>query len=133
MARTKPPYTPEFRTEAVRLARSSGRPPSEIARDLGCCTETLKSWMRQAAIDEGKVEGPTRDEREELRRLRRENRILREEREILKKAALGSTGRCNTEDGLVSTGRWVDGADGPAGVPGRERSNADHIEDAGDD
>jgi len=89
MARTKPPYTPEFRTEAVRLTRTSGRPPSEIARDLGCCTETLKSWMRQAAIDEGKVEGPTSDEREELRRLRRENRILREEREILKKAALG--------------------------------------------
>jgi len=72
---------------AVRLTRTSGRPPSEIARDLGCCTETLKSWMRQAAIDEGKVEGPTSDEREELRRLRRENRILREEREILKKAA----------------------------------------------
>ena len=85
MARTKPPYTPEFRTEAVRLARTSGRPPAEIARDLGCCTETLKSWMRQSAIDGGKAEGLTSDEHEELRRLRRENRILREEREELRR------------------------------------------------
>jgi transposase len=87
MARTKPPYTPEFRSEAVRLARISGLPPAQIARDLGCCTETLKSWMRQAAINEGKAEGLTSEEREELRRLRREVRILREERDILKKAA----------------------------------------------
>jgi transposase len=87
MPRTRPPYTPEFRSEAVRLARSAGQPPAQIARDLGCCTETLKSWMRQAAIDEGKAEGLTSEEREELRRLRREVRILREEREILKKAA----------------------------------------------
>jgi transposase len=87
MARTRPPYTPEFRSEAVRLARSSGQRPSEIARDLGCCTETLKSWINQAAIDEGRAEGLTSEEREELRRLRREVRILREERDILKKAA----------------------------------------------
>ena len=87
MARTKPPYTPEFRSEALRLVRSSGRPPAQIARDLGCCTETLKSWMRQTAINEGKAEGLTSEEREELRRLRREVRILREERDILKKAA----------------------------------------------
>jgi len=87
MPRTRPPYTPEFRSEAVRLARSSGQPPAQIARDLGCCTETLKSWLRQTEIDEGKAEGLTSEEREELRRLRRENRLLREEREILKKAA----------------------------------------------
>jgi transposase len=86
MARTRAPYTPEFRSEAVRLARSSGRPPAEIARDLGCCTETLKSRMRQTAIDAGKAEGLTSDEREELRRLRRQVRILREERDILKKS-----------------------------------------------
>ena len=87
MPRSRPPYTPEFRSEAVRLAHSSGQPPSQIARDLGCCTETLKSWMRQTAINEGKAEGLTSEEREELRRLRREVRILREERDILKKAA----------------------------------------------
>ena len=87
MARTRPPYTQEFRSEAVRLARTAGQPQAQIARDLGCCTETLKSWIRQAAIDEGKAEGLTSEEREELRRLRREVRILREERDILKKAA----------------------------------------------
>jgi len=87
MGKTKPPYPPEFRAEAVRLARSSGRPLSEIARDLGCSLESLRHWVKQTRIDVGEVEGLTSDEREELRRLRRENRILREEREILKKAA----------------------------------------------
>ena len=87
MGKTKPPYPPEFRAEAVRLARSSGRPLSEIARDLGCSLASLRHWVKQTRIDVGEVEGLTSDEREELRRLRRENRILREEREILKKAA----------------------------------------------
>ena len=87
MGKTKPPYPPEFRAEAVRLARSSGRPLSEIARDLGCSLESLRHWVKQTKVDVGEVEGLTSDEREELRRLRRENRILREEREILKKAA----------------------------------------------
>ena len=87
MGKTRPPYPPEFRAEAVRLARSSGRPLSEIAGDLGCSTESLRHWVKQTRIDVGEVEGLTSDEREELRRLRRENRILREEREILKKAA----------------------------------------------
>ena len=85
MGKTRPPYPPEFRAEAVRLARSSGRPLSEIAGDLGCSTESLRHWVRQTKVDVGEVEGLTSDEREELRRLRRENRILREEREILKK------------------------------------------------
>jgi len=87
MGKTKPPYPPEFRAEAVRLARSSGRPLSEIARDLGCSLESLRHWVKQTKVDVGEVEGLTSDEREELRRLRRENRILREERKILKKAA----------------------------------------------
>ena len=87
MGRTKPPYTPEFRSEAVRLARSSGRPLREIADDLGCSLESLRHWIKQTKMDAGEAQGLTTDEREELRRLRRENRILREEREILKKAA----------------------------------------------
>lgn len=87
MGKTKPPYTPEFRAEAVRLARTSGRRLSEIARDLGCSTESLRHWVQQTQVDAGEREGLTTEEREELRRLRRENKLLREEREILKKAA----------------------------------------------
>ena|SRR5215813_4566814 len=82
------PYPPEFRTEAIRLARTSGRPHAQIARELGMTSETLRLWLKQADLDAGKrSDGLTSDEQEELRRLRRENRILREEREILKKAA----------------------------------------------
>jgi transposase len=87
VGKTRPPYPPEFRQEAVRLVRSSGRPSAEIARDLGCSLESLRHWLKQTRIDAGEAPGLTSDEREELRRLRRENRVLREEREILKKAA----------------------------------------------
>lgn len=83
----KPPYPPEFRAEAVQLAKSSGKSVSKIAKDVGICPETLRSWIKQSEIDSGEREGLTTTELEELRQLRRENRILREEREILKKAA----------------------------------------------
>jgi transposase len=82
------PYAPEFRAEAIRLARTSGKPHAQIARELGMTGETLRLWLKQADVDEGKrSDGLTTEEQEELRRLRRENRILREERQILKKAA----------------------------------------------
>jgi transposase len=78
------PYPPEFRAEAIRLARTSGKPHGEIAQDVGMTSETLRLWLKQADLDEGKRhDGLTSEEQEELRRLRRENRILREEREIL--------------------------------------------------
>jgi transposase len=86
MPRTRPPYPPEFRAEAIKLARSSGKPLSELARDLGVSAETLRNWLKQEQIDTGKRDGITTDEREELRRLRKENKILREEREVLRKA-----------------------------------------------
>jgi transposase len=82
-----PPYSLEFRQEAVRLLRSSGRSIPQLAAELGCSPQSLRNWGRQLDIDDGKAAGLTSDEREELRRLRRENRILAEEREILKKAA----------------------------------------------
>lgn len=81
------PYPPEFRREAVALVRRGGRPLREIAHDLGVSSESLRLWVTQSAVDAGEQPGPTSEEREELRRLRREVRVLREEREILKKAA----------------------------------------------
>lgn len=87
MPRTKPPYPPEFRREAVELVRVSGKPIAQVASDLGVSDQTLRNWVKQADVDAGKREGLTSEEREELRRLRRENRTLLQEREILKKAA----------------------------------------------
>lgn len=82
------PYPPAYRAEAIRLARTSEKAHAQIARELGLTTETLRLWLKQADVDEGKrSDGLSSEEQEELRRLRRENRILREEREILKKAA----------------------------------------------
>ena len=87
MPKSKPPYPLEFRREAIELVRLSGKPLVQIARDLGVSDMTLRNWIKQADVDQGKREGLTSDEREELRRLRRENRTLMMEREILKKAA----------------------------------------------
>ena len=82
MGKTKPPYAPEFRAEAVRLIRRSGLTQSQVSRDLGVSTFTLRSRLQQAEIDSGERGGLTMDERDQLCRLRRENKVLREEREI---------------------------------------------------
>ena len=89
MPRTHPPYPPEFRAEAVRLARGSDKSIPILAADLGISSEALRHWLRQAGADEGRGQPGelTTDEREELRRLRRENHILKQEREIVRKAA----------------------------------------------
>jgi transposase len=87
MPNPKPPYPPEFRAEAVRLARQPGHSVRGLAKDLGISNETLRLWIRQTAVDHGEAPGLSTDERAELVRLRRENRTLRIEREILKKAA----------------------------------------------
>lgn len=87
MPKSHPPYPPEFRSEAVRLARSGEIPIPQLARDLGISAQTLRNWVGQALVDDGLAQGLTSSEREELRHLRREVRVLREEREILKEAA----------------------------------------------
>lgn len=87
MPNPKPPYPPEFRAEAVRLAREPGYSIRRVAMDLGISNESLRRWVMQADVDQGDSPGLTTDERAELVRLRRENRTLRTEREILKKAA----------------------------------------------
>lgn len=81
-------YTPEQKADAVRMVRQAGN-LSKIARDLDLTESSLRNWVQQAEVDEG--HGPegalTSEEREELRRLRRENRTLEMERDFLKKAA----------------------------------------------
>jgi transposase len=82
-------FTDEFKAKAVELVRSSGKSVATIAADLDLTASSLGVWVRQAETDAGR--GPagslTSDERDELARLRKENRVLKEEREILKKAA----------------------------------------------
>ena len=88
MPKTRPPFPPEFRREAVKLMRDSDKPLSQLAKDLGVSEQTLRTWRRQAQRDAGqRDDGLTSDQAEELRRLRRENRTLQMEREVLKKAA----------------------------------------------
>ena len=81
------PYTDEFKREAVRLLRTGERTIPQLAKDLGVSPQSLRNWSTQLDVDEGRAEGLSSAEREELKRLRRENRVLAEEREILKKAA----------------------------------------------
>ena len=87
MPNSRPPYAPEFRQQMVDLVRA-GRTPEELSREFEPTAQSIWNWVRQAERDQGvRVDGLKTDEKEELRRLRRENKVLREEREILKKAA----------------------------------------------
>ena len=85
--RTRPPYPEEFRREAVALVRRERRSVPDVAESLGCSQQSLRAWLKQDQFDAGeRRDGLTSDEREGLRRLRRENRRLLQEREILKRA-----------------------------------------------
>jgi transposase len=87
MPRTHPPYAPEYRRRIIELART-GRPIAQLAREFEASANAIRKWVKQSGLDEGlRRDGLTTAEREELNRLRRENRVLREEREILSKAA----------------------------------------------
>lgn len=81
------PHPPEFRQRAVELARLRDKPIAQIAEDLGISESCLRNWMAQADVDEGRRDGITSREREELIALRREARTLKLENEILKRAA----------------------------------------------
>ena len=87
MAKTHRPYPPEFRQRIVELVRK-GRTPEELGRQFEPSAQCIGNWVRQADRDAGRrPDGLTTTDQEELRRLRRENKLLREERDILKKAA----------------------------------------------
>jgi transposase len=89
MGRTKRPrrsFSRQFKAEVVDLVRQPGNTPASVARDLDLTESAVRGWVRQAEIDDGGRDGLTSAEREELSRLRKENRVLREERDILKRA-----------------------------------------------
>jgi transposase len=83
---TRPPYPPQFKEEAIKLMRSSGKSLAQISRELDVSEQTLRNWRKQEEIDEGEREGLTTDEREELGRLKKRVRVLEQEKEILRKA-----------------------------------------------
>ena len=87
MPKSRAPYAPEFRQQMIDLVRS-GRNPESLSREFEPTAQTIHNWVRQADLDEGRRDdGASSAEREELRRLRRDNKRLRQEREILAKAA----------------------------------------------
>jgi transposase len=86
-ARLRRSFTPEFKAHTVELVRTSGKSVGEVCRDLDLTETAVRRWVAQADVDAGRRDGLTIAEREELSRLRRENRVLRDERDILKKAA----------------------------------------------
>lgn len=96
MPKSRPPYPADFRQQMIELVRA-GRTPAELAREFECTAQTISNWVAQAARDAGKPlpgkDGLTTAEREELTRLRRENRQLKMERDILSKATAWFAGR----------------------------------------
>jgi transposase len=87
MPKSRPPYAPEFRRQMVELVRA-GRTPEELSREFEPTAQSIRSWVTQADRDEGRrSDGLTSLERQELRRLRRELKQVKLEREILAKAA----------------------------------------------
>jgi transposase len=96
MPKSRPPYPPEFRRRIVELV-GKGRTPEELARQFEPSAQAIRNWVKQAALDAGdQTDGLTTEERDELRRLRREVRQLREERAILSKAAAWFARETNT-------------------------------------
>jgi transposase len=79
-------FTPEFKVEIVELCRRGDRSIGQVARDFDLTETNVRSWVKQAEIDQGERAGLTTEERAELSRLRRENRSLREDVEVLKRA-----------------------------------------------
>ena len=96
-------YPPELLERGARVVIESRRPVAQVARDLGLPAETLRRYVRQLEADEGlRPDRPTAAEREEIKRLRRENYELRRANEILKAASVGSTGHRNARSSIAA-------------------------------
>jgi transposase len=96
MPKSHRPYSAEFRQRIIELVRK-GRTPEELARQFEPSAQAIRNWVKQAAVDAGeRTDGLATEERDELRRLRREVRQLREERTILSKAAAWFARETNT-------------------------------------
>jgi transposase len=85
-SRPRRSFTPEFKAEIVELCRRGDRSVGQVARDFDLTETAVREWVKQAQIDAGEREGLTTEERQELSRLRRENRELRLDNEVLKRA-----------------------------------------------
>jgi transposase len=81
-------FTAQYKAEVVELCRSGGRSIAAVSRELGLTETAVRRWVAQTEIDAGHRDGLTTAEREELSRLRKEVRVLREERDILKRATV---------------------------------------------
>jgi transposase len=81
-------FSDEYKAEVVELCRTSGRSIAQVARDLGIGETAVRRWVAQAEIDNGRRPGLTTEEHAELVALRKENRVLREERDILRRATV---------------------------------------------
>ena len=117
MPKTRPPYPAEFRQQIVELARA-GRTPAELAREFGCSAQSVTNWIARAAIDAGKPlpgkDGLSSAERDELARLRRENRRLQMERDILANRLHGAPLPCGIE--TLKATAWFAGKDGKTSI-----------------
>ena len=110
MPKTRPPYPAQFRQQVIELV-GAGKTPAELSREFGCSAQTISNWVAQAAVDRGKPlpgkDGLTSAEREELTRLRRENRRLQTERDILANRLRGAPRPCGSEIRAWTTGPEV--------------------------
>jgi transposase len=84
---TRRAFTEAYKADVVALCRTSGKSIAQVCRDLGLSETGVRRWVAQAEVDDGKRAGLTSGEREELAQLRKENRVLREERDLLRRAA----------------------------------------------
>src|SRR5262249_2642003 len=109
-------FTSAFKAEVVALVRQGDRTIPTICREMDLSETAVRRWVEQVAVDAGEPDGLTTDEREELRRLRRENRVLRDERDILKRAAFSSRWRPDEPVPVHRGGEWS--VSGDAALPG---------------